>query len=44
MNRGVPMGGFILAETLVLAGTAGDRSNGTAGGTLNRPVLGFLVG
>ena len=36
------MGGFILAETLVLAGTAVD--NGTAGGALNQPVLGFLVG
>ena len=37
-----PMRGFILAETLVLAGTAGD--NGTAGGTLHQPVLVFLVG
>ena len=34
-------GGFIL-ETLVQTGTAGD--NGTAGETLNQPVLGFLVG
>ena len=37
-----PIGGFIPAESLVLTGTAGD--NGTAGGTLNQPVLGFLVG
>ena len=36
------MVGFILAETLVLAGTAGD--NDTGGGTLYQPVLGFLVG
>ena len=35
------MGGCILAEKLVLARTAGD--NGTAGGTLHQPVLGFLV-
>ena len=39
---GAPMGGFISAETLVLNDTTGD--NGTAGGTLNQPVLGFLVG
>ena len=38
-----PSGGFIPAEILVLFnGTAGDH--GTAGGTLNQPVLGFLVG
>ena len=36
------MGGFIPAENLVQNGTAGD--NGTAGGTLNQPVLGFLQG
>ena len=30
------------AEYLVLTGTAGDY--GTAGGTLNQPVLGCLVG
>ena len=42
MNRGGGMGGFILAETLVQNGTAGD--NGTAGGTSNQPVLGFVVG
>ena len=36
-----PRGCFIPAETLVLNGTAGD--NGTASGTLNQPVLGFLV-
>ena len=35
-------GGFILAETQVLAGTAG--LNGSAGGTLHQPVLGFLLG
>ena len=37
-----PRGGFIPAETLVQNSTAGD--NGTAGGTLSQPVLGFLVG
>ena len=37
-----PRGGFILAETLVHNGIAGG--NGTAGGTLNQPVLGFLLG
>ena len=37
-----PREGFIPAETLVQNGTAGD--NGTAGGTLHLPVLGFLVG
>ena len=37
-----PIEGFIPAETLVQNGTAGD--NATAGGTLNHPVLGFLVG
>ena len=31
-----PSGGFILAETLALAGTAGDSV--TAGGTFNQPV------
>ena len=36
-----PRWGFIPAETLVLNGTAGD--NGTAGGILNQPVLGFLT-
>ena len=35
-------GGFILAENLVLAGIACD--NGTGGGILYQPVLGFLVG
>ena len=34
-----PRAGFILAETLVQNGTTGN--NGTAGGTLNHPVLGF---
>ena len=34
--------GFIPAETLVQNDTAGD--NGTAGGTLNQSVIGFLVG
>ena len=42
MNRGRPMGGFIQAETLVLNGTAGG--NGTGGGTLLQPILGFQVG
>ena len=42
MNRGGPRAGFLLPESLVQNGTAGD--NGTAGGTLNQPVLGFLVG
>ena len=37
-----PRGGFIPAETLALAGNAGD--NGTAGGTLHQPELDFLVG
>ena len=37
-----PIGGFILAETIVQNGATGD--NGTAGETLNQPVLGFLVG
>ena len=37
-----PRGGFIPAETLVHNGTAGD--NGTAGGTLNQSVIGFLLG
>ena len=37
-----PMGGFILAQTLVQNGTSCD--NGTTGGTLNQQVLGFLVG
>ena len=37
-----PMRGFIPAENLVLNGTAGD--NGTAGGTFNQSVLGFLQG
>ena len=37
-----PMGGFILAEILVMVGTAGD--SGTAGETLHWPVLVFLVG
>ena len=37
-----PMGGFIPAETLAQNVTAGD--NGTAGRTLNQPVLGFLAG
>ena len=41
-NRGGARRGFILAETLVQNATAGD--NGTAGGTLIQPVLGFLVG
>ena len=36
-----PWGGFFAAETLFLNGTVGD--NGNAGGTLNQPVLGFLV-
>ena len=40
-SRG-PRGDFILAETLVQNGTAGN--NGTAGGILNQPVLGLLVG
>ena len=35
-------GGFILAETLVQNGTGGV--NGTVGGTVYQPVLGFLVG
>ena len=42
MNRGGASVGFIPAETLVQNVTAGD--NGTAGGTLNQSVLGFLVG
>ena len=37
-----PTGGFILAETLVMTGTAGK--DGTAGGTLYPSVLGYLVG
>ena len=37
-----PRGGFIPAETLVPNDTIGD--NGTAGRSLNHPVLGFLVG
>ena len=37
-----PSGGFIPAETLVQNGIAGG--NGTAGGTVNQPVLGFMVG
>ena len=41
-NRGGPRGGFIPAETLLQNGTAGR--NDTAGGTLNQPVLYFLVG
>ena len=39
---GGPSGEFILAETLVHNGTAGD--NGTAGVTVSLPVLGFLAG
>ena len=38
-DKSRPMGGFIPAECLVQNGTAGE--NGTAGGTLNQPVLGF---
>ena len=41
-NRGPSERGFIPAETLVQNGTAGD--NGTTGGALTQPVLGFLVG
>ena len=37
-----PIGGFIPAESLVQNGTTGG--NGTAGGTLHQPVLGFLLG
>ena len=37
-NRGVPRGGFIPAETLVLNG-----DNGTAGGTLNQPGESFTL-
>ena len=37
-----PSGGFIPAETLVLAGATGD--NGTAGGTLYQLVLDCLEG
>ena len=36
-NRRPETRGFILAETLVLSGTAGD--NGIAGGTFYQPVL-----
>ena len=41
MEESQPRGGFIPAETPVQNGTAG--TNGTAGGTLNQPVLWFLV-
>ena len=41
-DESLPIGCFIPAETLVPNVTAGDT--GTAGGTLNQPVLGFLVG
>ena len=38
-DESLPSGGFIPAEILVQNGTAGD--DGTAGGTLYQPVLGF---
>ena len=42
MNRPMAMRGFISTEILVLVGSAGI--NGTAGGNLHQPGLGFLLG
>ena len=40
-GRNAAQRGFTPIEILVLNSTAGD--NATAGGTLNQPVLGFVV-